>query len=121
VYGSELTLSLFVARVAAYNPQAPSAAHVSTMHANFFDRRFHFHGKSKQLHSTYDSSPPSIRIELKLDTIADEHFYPVQTHFTGKVRKRDLTAIELNPKECVRKRLVDGSFHKTFFSHICVC
>ncbi len=56
---------------------------------------------------------------MQLHTIADEHFNSVQTHFSGEVRKYDLSRLKLYAKEGVRECLIDDSFYFFHISHIC--
>src|SRR5579863_7146047 len=73
-----------------------------------------------RLRAPRNARSAAVWIELQLHAIADKHFYSVQTHFTGEVRKSGLAVIELYAKKSVRKRLFDDTFHDLCFSHICV-
>jgi len=78
-----------MARIGADDPQAPTALDGAAMHADFLDRGFDFHTK---LRPPRDPGLASIGIELQEDPVADEHLYPMQAHFAGKVRKYEFIA-----------------------------
>ncbi len=126
-----------MARVGANHPQATAALHVPAVHADFLNRCFDFHvfeyhrislppkessgGRDNcyGLGTADDPSPAAVRIELQLHTIADEHFYSMQTHFSGQVRKYRVTVFELYAKERIWKGLFNDPFRYFCFSHIC--
>lgn len=71
------------------------------------------------LHSARYTRTASVRVELQGDLVADKHFYPVQTHFSGEVREYQFTRIEPNPKERIRERFFHDSLYNCRFGHIC--
>ena len=72
-----------------------------------------------KLDASGNAGATPIRIELYEHTVADEHFYSMQTHFTCEVCENDVPTSELYAKESIRKRLVDDSLHNLCISHIC--
>src|SRR3989344_2688556 len=83
----------------------------------FLTEAFTFMGLKLDASGNAGATP--IRIELYEHTVADEHFYSMQTHFTCEVCENDVRTSELYAKESIRKRLVDDSFHNLCISHIC--
>ena len=55
---------------------------------------------------------------MQCNPISDEHFNSVQTHLSSKVRKYDLTVLELDPKESVRESLIDYSVRLFSLCHM---
>lgn len=101
------------------NAQTTAPTNEPAMNADLLDRCFHFHSL-KTLPSSYDASSAAVRIQFELYSVADENADAMQTHFSRKVRKRNLAGIELYAEQSVRKRLFDDSFHGFCGSHICV-
>lgn len=96
-----LALSLLVAGIFTNNPEAPAALHGATMRADLFNGRFHLH-TSEGLETPDYPRAPSVWIKTHFNTVTDEHFYSVQTHFTGEIRQDDIAALELHAKKSVR-------------------
>lgn len=111
-------MTLFVPGIRADNPQAAATLHRAAVHADLLDGCLDFH-ESKKLYAARDTRPSSVRIELHLHAIANEDFYPMQTHLTGQVREHNFSTLQLDTEKSVRKSLFDDSFNKLRFRHIC--
>ena len=86
-----------MARVRANNAKAAVAADMAAVYTNFLNGCFYFHIDFGLTSPRYPSAA-AVRIQLKLDLIADQNFDTMQTHFTGQVREYQIAGLKLHAK-----------------------